>query len=396
MTQSASAVVSTGNSYKEMAQLAQEFGSSSNARLDQVAGMLTNPDNATPDSKAALNDLNDYFRTGAAAPKVQANAAEKARFFESLGKDPQTAQTMGRLAAMMNMNNYDDSAHAVTGIRNAAGIINRAMGNDLALPSMNPTDNEKIAGPNVSPGALRNEVAGATTPATGLAIGSHDSAASAAYGDVAKRFDHGVNSPEAQENRNRVIDDHQLNLGNLNDVNAYNQQKLLKDQLDKNENNLAAANLGNFGRDDMTQATRFHGINENYLQRLKDRGSAAWGGIAHAISTMSVSEGVQYLNDNIEAVREQAIKNAQHDYDLTPEQAKLLAYVQTGAGSERIEQARRELINSYPESYAKNAEHIANHVEYAADAGEQAGAYLNHVKQNNNLRHTLSQPVAFK
>lgn len=397
LTAAASEVTSAGKSFEEVAKLGQSFGTSANARLDQVAGALSNPDilSSSPESRAALQDLNDHFRYGNASPAVQENALAKSRFFESMGKSPQMAQVMGRLAAMMNVNNYGSSAEAMEGIKTAAGVVNQAIGNDIALPSKSPVDNQGMQGPAFAPGAVSAAATAATGAAAGIPLGDHWDNAGRAYAPVKETYGAIANQPGNQDPNPMLVDDFQTNVSGVENTHQANRKDLTDEALNKNLDNLAAANLGVGGRGDRSASTTLFGAADNWFDQIKNSNENFYGEMGKVLQGMPADEALAHFRSNMEEYRQQAVVNAQNDYGLTPQQATLLAYEQTGAGSERIEQARADLINSYPEQHRETAEHVANHIQYAAGAGEQAGSYLFHVQENNALLEDRGElPVA--
>lgn len=378
LKESANEVVSASQSYSKFAEMRESLGSNYDMSLKTVGSLMANQ--TTPEAKEALGQLNEFFNSGLADSGIQAQAQTRENLHREMGMDPRQAQIVGRLEAMSNASNADNPTMAPQA---AAGIVAQAVG--LNAPSEDPARNANMAGPSFQPGSVRDTVQGATAPARNLMAGDHYMAAGQAYSDPYARFKEHSAMPQNQAGEEMVRAHHQSGTDAIdqkaNETMEASRQGLLSDVTDRIRRGDSTG--------DMSEWSKFMGVNSNYANFFKNQVSDIAGAISSKLWEGDFSG--DFVGD-VENRQNQRLENlaarVQADTGLTAAQAGLFATLVTGAGGPSGNNARGiEAYNAVIAEDAANGEYIARNIKEAVQAGATQGqAYLADVALYNSIK----------
>lgn len=146
LSQAATKVLSSTDTYQTMAGLQQSLGSTSNMDMKTLGAAVSN-------SPEASSQLSEALRHAPQAVRQEAAELE-GRYQTEGGMSPAVAQSAARLTAMTNANNYDAGDVAKNFVA-AARVVSTATGRNLVpdSTSMDPMANANSATTNVDPSA---------------------------------------------------------------------------------------------------------------------------------------------------------------------------------------------------------------------------------------------------
>lgn len=160
LSESASNLLSSSQTYQNISQLQESLGSASQMDMKTLAG-------AVADSPEAVKSLNNAMLH--APQSVKQEAADLERRYERWGLSQPRAQAAARLTALTNTGNYSQN-EAARHFRSAAQSVALATGRNLA-PDSEKFDSGRYSGiDTVKNEGLNNYVNSATIPASTLQI----------------------------------------------------------------------------------------------------------------------------------------------------------------------------------------------------------------------------------
>lgn len=367
LQESASQVTAAKEAYTETNQAANAFGAAHNMKFSDLAGLMTGP-NATPLGRGALNDLNDYFRSGQAGSTVQQAAINKENQYRSLGFSPAVAQATARMEAMTDGANYNGAKDQLQGVRAASGIMSKALGGINAPSIGGATDNQGIQAPEFNSNQLKDNVKSGVQPAAGLSVPELQNTGRA-YGGVGQAFNQGVNNMPMSP----VLEHHARQSGNT----LANAGSEIQHQLAGNREGYVSSMEEN--PPVPTSESKFFNswasMSSNIKEALSndqngfDPGNSS--GLKEAIGTESNSS--QFGN---------IAQMAKHQLGLPDDQAAYFAYRAMGGSDPKVREAF--IGNEINHASERDGAAIANTIERTATSDPNlAAGYLNPLNSYN-------------
>lgn len=107
-----------------------------------------------------------------------------------------------------------------------------------------------------------------------------------------------ANQPGNQDPNPMLVDDFQTNVSGVENTHQANRKDLTDEALNKNLDNLAAANLGVGGRGDRSASTTLFGAADNWFDQIKNSNENFYGEMGKVLQGMPADEALAHFRSH--------------------------------------------------------------------------------------------------